>query len=39
MPTLSRNGFGLLGQLNFFNLFKKVVFDYNKKEVELVQRN
>lgn len=34
MPTLSRNGHGLLGQSGFFNLFT-VTFDRSKKEIEL----
>jgi len=35
MPKLSRNGHGLLGQIGFFNLFKKVSFSKNKHEIEL----
>ena len=38
MPSLSKNGHGLLGQRDFFNLFKRVSFDFNKKEIELVQK-
>lgn len=34
MPTLSRNGHGLLGQSGFFSLFT-VTFDRSKKEIEL----
>ncbi|MBI3458871.1 retroviral-like aspartic protease family protein [Candidatus Azambacteria bacterium] len=34
MPTLSKNGYGLLGQNGFFNLFK-VKFDHSKQEIEL----
>lgn len=35
MPTLSKNGHGLLGQKGFFDLFKSINFDYNKKEIEI----
>ena len=38
MPNLSKSGHGLLGQRTFFNLFKKVSFDFDKKEVELVEK-
>jgi len=38
MPTLSKNGHGLLGQAGFFDLFRKVAFNFNKKEIELVQK-
>lgn len=38
MPALSKNGYGVLGQMDFFNLFKKVSFDFNKQEIELVQK-
>jgi len=38
MPNLSKNGHGLLGQRTFFSLFKKISFDFDKKEVELVER-
>lgn len=33
MKTLSRNGYGLLGQKGFFDLFRSVTFDYSKQEV------
>lgn len=38
MPSLSKNGYGVLGQTDFFNLFKRVSFDFNKKEIELIQK-
>lgn len=34
MPTLSKNGHGLLGQNGFFDLFT-VKFDYLKQDIEL----
>lgn len=32
---LGEDSYGLLGQQGFFDTFKKVIFDYNKKIVEL----
>ena len=38
MSNLSKSGHGLLGQRTFFNLFKKISFDFDKKEVEIVEK-
>ena len=37
MKKLSKNGYGLLGQKDFFNLFKSISFNYNKKEIEIIK--
>ena len=37
MPTLSRSGFGLLGQNGFFDLFKSIKFEFDK-EVEIERK-
>lgn len=32
---IANNGYGVLGQVGFFDQFKKVIFDYSRKVVEL----